>query len=114
MTNEEIEKLLSHLKELVARDDFYAVYRRGDKFPLRNSAIKKIVPLLKVSEFKKRKLDHNGSGDFIFVFITRRGRRIYIKFKFVFKGGREKVKFISFHFALLHNARINGGKQWKQ
>ena len=54
MTNEEIEELLSHLKELVARDAFYTVLRGGRKVAIKNELIKKVVPSLKVSDFNKR------------------------------------------------------------
>ncbi|MGO5472391.1 type II toxin-antitoxin system MqsR family toxin [Streptococcus hyointestinalis] len=104
MTNEEIEELLSHLKELVARDAFYTVLRGGRKVAIKNELIKKVVPSLKVSDFNKKELDYNGSGEYIFVFITQEGMKFYIKFKFVFNKGKEKVKFISFHYAELRNA----------
>ena len=37
MTNEEIEELLSHLRELVAKGNFFKVTRRENKVPLKNS-----------------------------------------------------------------------------
>ena len=61
MTNEEIEELLSHLRELVAKGNFFKVTRRENKVPLKNSAIKKIVSKLMVDDFHKKDLDHNGS-----------------------------------------------------
>lgn len=83
---------------------FYTVLRRGRKVAIKNELIKKVVPGLKVSDFNKKELDYNGSGEYIFVFITQEGMKFYIKFKFVFNEGQEKVKFISFHYAELRNA----------
>ena len=60
--------------------------------------LKSLVAKLTISEFKKRELDRDGSGDFVYVFIIKNEvENFYIKFKFINENKVELVKFISFH-----------------
>lgn len=97
MKRHEIRELLLKLKRKVRNNGFYAVARGKGKTPAEPLIIKFVVANLTVEDFNKKELDHNGSGEFIFVFITKNGHAFYIKFKFVVEKGIELVKFISFH-----------------
>lgn len=97
MKRHEIRELLLKLKRKVRNNEFYAVARGKGKTPAEPLIIKFVVANLTVDDFNKKELDHNGSGEFIFVFITKNGHAFYIKFKFVVEKGIELVKFISFH-----------------
>ena len=97
MKKHEIRELLFKLKRMVRNNNFYAVARRKDKTPAEPFIIKFVVANLTVNDFHKKELDHNGSGEYIFVFITKNGHAFYIKFKFVVEKGIELVRFISFH-----------------
>ena len=97
MKRHEIRELLLKLKRKVRNNEFYAVARGKGKTPAEPLIIKFVVANLTVDDFNKKELDHNGSGEFIFVFITKNGHAFYIKFKFVVENGIELVKFISFH-----------------
>lgn len=97
MKRHEIRELLLKLKRKVRNNEFYAVARGKGKTPAEPLIIKFVVANLTVEDFNKKELDHNGSGEFIFVFITKNGHAFYIKFKFVVEKGIELVKFISFH-----------------
>lgn len=97
MKRHEIRELLLKLKRKVRNNEFYAVARGKGKIPAEPLIIKFVVANLTVDDFNKKELDHNGSGEFIFVFITKNGHAFYIKFKFVVEKGIELVKFISFH-----------------
>ena len=97
MKRHEIRELLLKLKRKARNNEFYAVARGKGKTPAEPLIIKFVVANLTVGDFNKKELDHNGSGEFIFVFITKNGHAFYIKFKFVVEKGIELVKFISFH-----------------
>ncbi|MGF0086727.1 hypothetical protein [Streptococcus hyointestinalis] len=97
MKRHEIRELLLKLKRKVRNNEFYALARGKGKTPAEPLIIKFVVANLTVDDFNKKELDHNGSGEFIFVFITKNGHAFYIKFKFVVEKGIELVKFISFH-----------------
>ena len=69
MKRHEIRELLLKLKRKVRNNEFYAVARGKGKTPAEPLIIKFVVANLTVADFNKKELDHNGSGEFIFVFI---------------------------------------------
>ena len=98
MEKYEVRDILRNLKRLVKLDRYTLVYRMGRKIPVSKSMLKSLVAKLTISEFKKRELDRDGSGDFVYVFIIKNeAENFYIKFKFINENKVELVKFISFH-----------------
>lgn len=98
MEKYEVRELLRKLKRLVKLDRYTLVYRMGRKIPVSKSMLKSLVAKLTISEFKKRELDRDGSGDFVYVFIIKNeAENFYIEFKFINENEVELVKFISFH-----------------
>ena len=98
MEKYEVRDILRNLKRLVKLDRYTLVYRMGRKSPVSKSMLKSLVAKLTISEFKKRELDRDGSGDFVYVFIIKNEvENFYIKFKFINENKVELVKFISFH-----------------
>lgn len=92
-----VKAVLSKLKNSVGSENFEFVSRANrSKSPVTSIIAKLVVENLVVADFQKHELDHNGSGEYIWVFITNDGIRYYIKFKFL---QNERVKFISFHEA---------------
>jgi len=90
-----VDAVLNKLKYAVENDNFEFVARLDRSKSLVTTKIAKIiVQHLLVSDFQKRDLDHDGSGEYIWVFISDDEIRYYIKFKFL---QSERVKFISFH-----------------
>jgi len=92
-----IKTVLNKLKKSVRQDDFEFVSRIDrSKSPVISKIAKIIVQTFKETDFVKFDLDHNGSGDYVWIFISDDGIRYYIKFKFL---ENDRVKFISFHEA---------------
>ena len=90
-----VTEILTTLKNSVQQDNFEFVIRANRlKSPVTSKIAKLIIQNLKEEDFDKRELDHNGSGEYIWVFISDDGIRYYIKFKFL---ENNHVKFISFH-----------------
>ena len=93
----DVDEILKKLKYSVDSDNFEFVPRANrSKSPVTTKVAKIVVQHLVKEDFKKRALDHNGSGEYIWIFISDDGIRYYIKFKFL---QHERVKFISFHEA---------------
>jgi len=61
-----------------------------------SSIAKIIVENLKEHDFVRFDLDHDESGDYLWIFVSDDGVRYYMKFKFM---ENERIKFISFHEA---------------
>lgn len=98
MTDIEILHVLDKLKKLVSARSFEFVLRKdSNKRHISSTVASIVVQGLTANNFEKKELDRNGSGDFIFVFISEDGTRYYIKFKLI--DDESKVKFISFHEA---------------
>ena len=90
-----VDMILDKLKHSVDSNNFEFVARANrSKSPVTARIAKIVVQHLALDDFQKRELDHNGSGDYIWVFISDDGVRYYIKFKFL---QNDRVKFISFH-----------------
>ena len=95
-------EVLDKLKNSVNNDNFEFVSRANrTKSPVTSVVAKIVVQNLVADDFKKCDLDHDGSGEYVWVFISSDGIRYYIKFKFL---KHERVKFISFH-----EAKVLGG-----
>ena len=92
-----VVEILDQLKKSVKEGNFEFVVRaKRLKSPVTSNVARIIVQNLRKEDFNKRALDHDGSGEYLWVFISDDGIRYYIKFKFL-KNNR--VKFISFHEA---------------
>ena len=88
---------LNTLKQSVADDNFEFVPRTNhNKSPVTSTIAKIIVSNLSLSDFSRKDIDHDGSGDYIWVFIADDGTKYYIKFKILHQN---RIKFISFHEA---------------
>ena len=91
----DVRTLLNKLKSSVRNDNFEFVTRaKRSKSPVISAVAKIVVDNLVEADFQKQELDHNGSGEYIWIFISSDGIRYYIKFKFI---ENMRVKFISFH-----------------
>lgn len=98
MEKYEVRELLRKLKQLVKLDRYTTVYRKNRKRSINRGMLKAVVANLTIEEFNKRELDKDGSGEFVYVFITHKNEdSFYIKFKFINENEVEIVKFISFH-----------------
>ena len=90
-----VDTILNQLKHSVSKGNFEFVARANrSKSPVTSIIAKIVVKNLVEDDFQKRELDHDGSGEYIWVFISDDGIRYYIKFKFL---QNDRVKFISFH-----------------
>lgn len=93
----DVSAVLDKLKNYVYNDNFEFVPRSNrTKSPVTTTIAKIVVENLVESDFQKYELDHNGSGEYVWIFISHDGIRYYIKFKLL---QSERVKFISFHEA---------------
>ena len=93
----DINEILDKLKISVNNNNFEFVPRADrSKSPATTTIAKIIVESLVEDNFWKRELDRNGSGEYVWIFISDDGIRYYIKFKFL---QNNRVKFISFHEA---------------
>ena len=91
----DVNTVLDKLKNSVSNENFEFVARASrSKSPVTSAIAKIVVGNLVEDDFQKYELDHNGSGEYIWVFISNDGIQYYIKFKFL---QNEYVKFISFH-----------------
>jgi len=90
-----IAQALKLLQEEVKKGNFEFVNRRErTKSPISSVIAIIIIENLTIDDYVKDELDHNGSGDYIWVFKADDGTQYYIKFKFI---ENNRVKFISFH-----------------
>jgi len=93
----DVNAVLDKLKKTVRSDNFEFVSRANrSKSPVTTAIAKIVAKNLVEDDFQKHELDHNGSGEYIWIFISNDGVRYYIKFKFL---QNDRVKFISFHEA---------------
>jgi len=91
----DVRTLLNKLKNAVRNENYEFVNRaKRSRSPVTSAVAKIVVASLVETDFQKQELDHNGSGEYIWIFISNDGIRYYIKFKFI---QSERVKFISFH-----------------
>ena len=92
-----VAEVLEKLKNSVSNDNFEFVIRANrSKNDMTRTDAKTIVSGLVVTDFQKHELDHDGSGEYVWIFISSDGIRYYIKLKFL---RDDRVKFISFHEA---------------
>ena len=89
--------VLVKLKNSVNNDNFEFVTRANrSKNDMTRVEAKVIVSTLVETDFQKHELDYDGSGEYVWIFISSDGIRYYIKLKFL---QNDRVKFISFHEA---------------